>query len=505
VQQTKSPETAQKAQELERIANPEQLDQLMQVVSMREWIPLAALGVVVASVLAWSVVGAIPVNVQGRGAFIYPRSEAGTAEVAQFQAAGSGRLVDLRVVRGARVSKGMLLGVVEQPELRKNLEIAREKRDELAARQVAARPLQSTLDASQLKALADQRDSLRKKIADAQAILGSANAGAVQAVELEGKNLKRRLADAQKVQASAKRNFEAQKKLKGLGLISDQVFSDAERQYLDGEHAVSDLQAQIAQMGTKRLEARRQIDNNTSGLVDLKAQLVELDSRIKNQDLANRQRMEGDTAALRDAERQVNQLEHELRNASFIISDYDGTILEVSAVVGQLVSPGTPLGAIEVASSDLQAQPTGGGALAPSRSKAGLLQAVCYFTVGDGKRIQPGMAVQITPDTVKREEFGGILGKVLTVSAFPVTSQGVVNMLNSADVAQEVTAGGRSIEVIAELDPDPTAFSGYKWSSSGGPKLKLSAGTTTSMRVTVQRNRPIGLILPMFKSFTGVY
>src|SRR5438128_1013052 len=111
VQQLKTPDVAEKAQEMERIANPEQLDQLMQVVSMREWIPLTALGVVVAGVLAWSIVGAIPVNVQGRGAFIYPRSEAGTAEVAQFQATGGGRLLDLRVVRGDRVSKGMLLGV----------------------------------------------------------------------------------------------------------------------------------------------------------------------------------------------------------------------------------------------------------------------------------------------------------------------------------------------------------------------------------------------------------
>ncbi|HEY9724034.1 MAG TPA: NHLP bacteriocin system secretion protein [Oscillatoriaceae cyanobacterium] len=490
---------AQQSQELERIANPEQLDQLMQVVSLRLWIPLAALGGVVGLVLLWAIIGAIPINVMGRGAFIYPRSEAGAAEVAQFQAPGAGRLIDLRVLRGDHVRKGMLIGVIDQPDLRKNLEIAREKRDELLATQKNSVPLQGALNANQLKALQDQRASLVKKIADAQALLASSNAGLIQAVELNTRNLKSRLADAIHERASAKRNYEAQTKLKALGLISDQVFSAAEHQYLDSDHTVSDLRAQLAQQSSAMLNARRTADGNTSNLADLKAQLVNLNSSITNQRLAYEQQRACDQAALQDAEGQVDQLEHQLRSSSFIVSDYDGTILEVSAVVGQMVGPGTALGAIDVSQRS-----SGSGTLVPSADDHALLQAVCYFTVGDGKRINPGMAVQITPDTVKREQYGGIVGHVTYVSAFPVTDQGAVNMLNSADVAQQVTADGRRIEVIAELDPDAHSYSGYRWTSSSGPKLSLTAGTTATMRVTVQREKPITLLLPMLKNMLGL-
>jgi len=46
---------------------------------------------------------------------------------------------------------------------------------------------------------------------------------------------------------------------------------------------------------------------------------------------------------------------------------------------------------------------------------------ITYFSVGDGKKIKPGMTLQITPQTVKRERFGGIVGTVKDISTFPIT------------------------------------------------------------------------------------
>ena len=50
---------------LERISSPERLDQIMQVVSFKKWIPLAAFGTIITAGVAWSVVGRIPVTVDG--------------------------------------------------------------------------------------------------------------------------------------------------------------------------------------------------------------------------------------------------------------------------------------------------------------------------------------------------------------------------------------------------------------------------------------------------------
>jgi hypothetical protein len=57
---------------LERLSSPEQLDQLMQVVSAKSWIPLATLGSLVLLTLIWSVVGRIPITAIGQGILVHP-------------------------------------------------------------------------------------------------------------------------------------------------------------------------------------------------------------------------------------------------------------------------------------------------------------------------------------------------------------------------------------------------------------------------------------------------
>jgi hypothetical protein len=79
---------------LERLSSPEQLDQLMQVVSPRSWLPLATLGCLVGLGLAWSIFGRIPVTASGQGILVNPSDGArelvslsyfGAAEASQIQ------------------------------------------------------------------------------------------------------------------------------------------------------------------------------------------------------------------------------------------------------------------------------------------------------------------------------------------------------------------------------------------------------------------------------------
>ncbi len=56
---------------LERLSSPEQLDQLMQIVTPRSWLPLAALSSLLACGLVWSFVGRIPVTTSGKGVLVY--------------------------------------------------------------------------------------------------------------------------------------------------------------------------------------------------------------------------------------------------------------------------------------------------------------------------------------------------------------------------------------------------------------------------------------------------
>ena len=56
---------------LERLSSPEQLDQLMAIVTPRSWLPLGVLSGLVGCALLWSIFGRIPVTTSGRGTLVY--------------------------------------------------------------------------------------------------------------------------------------------------------------------------------------------------------------------------------------------------------------------------------------------------------------------------------------------------------------------------------------------------------------------------------------------------
>jgi hypothetical protein len=55
---------------LERLSSPEQLDQLIQIVSPRSWLPLTSIGILIGLAFLWSVIGRIPITANGKGIFV---------------------------------------------------------------------------------------------------------------------------------------------------------------------------------------------------------------------------------------------------------------------------------------------------------------------------------------------------------------------------------------------------------------------------------------------------
>ena len=161
--------------------------------------------------------------------------------------------------------------------------------------------------------------------------------------------------------------------------------------------------------------------------------------------------------------------------------------MEIAASVGQYVNPGTNLGTLQM------------------KTEADTMMGVTYFAVQDGKKIQPGMRILITPDTVKPERFGGIIGQITDISSFPVTSEGVASLVGHPEMAKRLIGQeGGKLEIFAKLELDADTFSGYKWSSSAGPKLNISSGTTTTVQVIVEERTPISFIFPIIREWTGV-
>lgn len=104
---------------LERLSSPEQLDQLMQIVRPRSWLPLATLGGLIAVGLIWSVVGRIPVTTTSHAVLVEPESgESALIGVAHFDAGEIAQIepgMDVLLipdVEGSQQSAGGIYGTV---------------------------------------------------------------------------------------------------------------------------------------------------------------------------------------------------------------------------------------------------------------------------------------------------------------------------------------------------------------------------------------------------------
>ncbi len=128
------------------------------------------------------------------------------------------------------------------------------------------------------------------------------------------------------------------------------------------------------------------------------------------------------------------------------------------------------------------------------------LKHLGFFPIGQGLKVAAGMEIRVTPSNVERQRFGSIIGKVIDVSPFPVTSEGIVNVVGSSEVAKSLISGGGTILVTAELEKDPKSVSGFQWTSQGPPQ-RFSPGTTTQCRITVENRRPITFVIPLLRKW----
>jgi HlyD family secretion protein len=425
---------------LDRLSSPEALDQLMYVVTARDWIPLVTIGGLIILIVAWSFVGTIPTAVTGRTVLVHPR------RLVECQTPTAGRLDSLAVKVGDVVKQGDLLGTIDQSETRKQLQEDRTTLSDLQA-----------------------QDKLKTSMQEEQVAVESREIESEQRfIQLQNETLQQTLRDAQTMEPSLKKRLDGYRRLKDEGLISE-VSSDllgAEQAVLDNGTKITDLNARIKQLDgqLKQLDTRRATSARDS---------LETASTRKNQ--------------IRDLTARIAVNELQLSRSSEIHSLQAGRIVELVATPGQIVTPGARIATLEVDE--------------PSPS----LVSVSFFPVGDGKQIAPGMQIQVTPESVERQRYGGIWGKVEAVSERPVSKESAEVLVGNPDIVQWLMPSGPYIQVTSKLEMDPETFSGYKWSSSAGPQLQVTPGITGSTRVTIEGRAPITYIFPFLRSASGIY
>ena len=463
---------------LERLSSPERLDQLLRVVDQKTWLPLGAMAVLVLSVLVWSIVATIPLNVEGKGILLRPK------HVVEVQARGTGRLLEIEVQPGGSVEEGTVLARIAKPELIKQIQLQQAKAAQLTDQSRRAGDLRDQRTVLEESSTRTQSDLLRKHIHELERVAEELREQRLQSIAKERERLQEQLERARELSASVQERME--KLLEQENLFSDKQQDELKESHIESVERLIRIEGDLSELASDELQAEEDYLNRLKHIGDLRYEREGLGVREKELAQENLEEEGSYEQQIADVNREIERLELRLDEETRIVSEHAGIVLEVSVVPGQILEPGDRIGSFQVIDPD---EP---------------LISLTYFTVRDGKRLEEDSMIRVTPDTVERQRFGSIKGRIRKVGPYPVSLSEVRTMVGNRAVAEVLTSAGHLIEVEATLDEMEGAPGVYAWTSSKGRDVALSAGITTTARVAVEEVRPIALVLPFLKTTIGM-
>ncbi len=203
-------------------------------------------------------------------------------------------------------------------------------------------------------------------------------------------------------------------------------------------------------------------------------------------------------------------LDHEkLHRTSQIVAHVQGTVTQILSAADEFVRKGAP---IVLLSSPKTDPGTDDDTEHPYES-------IVFVPAGEGKKIDEGDFVEVSPATIKREEHGYIHGCVVTVSEMPATRLAMDAAIQHPDLVEAFTkkyAPGVLLRVHVKLKPRspkdpqltvqgavPPRGNRFHWSSRSGFDQPLKTGTMCEVAIVVEQQPLISLVIPWTKKLLG--
>jgi len=425
---------------LDRLSSPEQLDQLIKVTTPRAWFTLLAVGVILAAAVIWGIWGSIPNKVSGQGILI---KSGGVYNIVHSSA---GQITDIRIRPGDSVKRGEVVARVDQPEL------------------------------------VQQINRLKKQLAQLESLREARSGNDIKDLPLELYELVSRIESARTSQALAGASYTKDLNDGQLALDQAEVLANnqkdnvAKMALLFEQNAIPEIDLINAQKDLDLYQL--QVRNHRTAVSALKSYYQEEISKSEKELQLLQSQLE---AQIFQAKADIAKLQNELDTKSAVISQVEGRVLEAKVSKGDIIQPGMRLFSLEREGESVK------------------LEVSMYVQAEVGKKIVPGMQAQLCPTTVKKEEYGYMLGRVTGVSEYPTTIQSMALTLGNEELAAKLAGQYTPLEVTVDLLTDESTVSGYKWSSRNGPPLKINSGTLCIGSITISKQKPIQMVIPAIK------
>lgn len=259
--------------------------------------------------------------------------------------------------------------------------------------------------------------------------------------------------------------------------------AELRRQLATRQETADNLRELVSQNAATREELMNVIALNDSIRADLrKLEQERLDISVAATTRRN-SRDQGrlsDNQQVQERRRELEKLKAQTDDEVLVRSTQAGRVLEIKVNAGDVLVPGEAIATIN------------GGA---QNAKKSTFEAVLYIPPDGGKRIDPGMAVELVPTTTSKEIYGHIEGEIVSATVLPASRQAMRRYLQNDQLVEQLSGTSAPIEVRVRLKRANNA-SGFVWSSSSGPERPVTTGTLLTGKIVVERRPMIDVILP---------
>lgn len=236
---------------------------------------------------------------------------------------------------------------------------------------------------------------------------------------------------------------------------------------------------------TEVLARQDQLNQSILELANAKATRLEVEATAlkKRDDLAQIERQMLVEIDLKKAE--VENLRVQRAVAETVRSPIAGIIREVRLGRGNVASAGEVLATVGPASADDH-------------------DVMTLLHGNTRKRVAVGMEAYVTPDGTRKEEYGSMRGRVVSVSQGDVSFDHVDQILHNAQLTKTLFGDGSPLLAQIELTPDKGNTSGFVWWNGNGPPYKITPGTVVTVDIIVAQVRPISLVIPALRELLSL-
>ncbi|MBS0261387.1 MAG: NHLP bacteriocin system secretion protein, partial [Planctomycetes bacterium] len=361
---------------LQKMQSPDDLDQLLVVVTPKSWLLILTVAGLSLAALAWSVFGRIPITVDGYGVLISPGNVKGV------QAKVSAQVTQVLIRVGQHVEQNQVVAEVSQPALQQQLEQAEDKLNELRAFDKTARRLDIERLELEDQALQKQIDFINKEIERSRGLAEKTDKEARTSIDKQSRNLQRAEKLLSELRDSLTNRVKTIRQLRADGLTSEDSVLSARSAEMESQLKVANIEVQLQDLVLLDIRREQTELQTQSRLADLQLQLLQLPIKkmqIETQIMQSQQTRKSEIDELDD---RIAGLKLRLQDESEIRSLYSGRILELAVSPGQMVHQGMRLATI-------------------AEDQAEELKNIAYFKIRDGKRIRKGDRILVTPTNIE--------------------------------------------------------------------------------------------------------